>query len=462
MRESCTSARLRLLVACALTLAAGWTTLLAETRLRSRDVKLDVVHLTSRVVRGMLVREGPEGVTLKLIYMNPGTPVRIEEPGQYSWTDIKRIERITPAERQRLAKFIAEKQADREKFARLLHTLQLQPASWGKQKTGGLSYGSKYFLLVSDARADIVRRAAVRLEQIYAAYEDLLPPRKPAGNFTTIRLVRSLVEYRGLLATEGRQLLNPAFYDLSRNEILCACDLEQLGEELERTRKEHEHLKAQLRALKRELIRQFKEIPKARLAEIADAEQKIRDADRANNKKFEAATARLFRTLYHEAFHAYLANFVYPPAEAEVPRWLNEGLAQMFETATLDGGELFVGKPDPERVRRMHAAMQRDEWLPLADLLKSAAEHFLVSHAGEQEISDRYYLASWALAYYLTTERQKLGSAELDRYVAALKKPGADRLAAFAELVGQPVPAFEKSFLGYLRKLQASGSTAVP
>ena len=75
-----------------------------------------------------------------------------------------------------------------------------------------------------------------------------------------------------------------------------------------------------------------------------------------------------------------------------------------------------------------------------------------VSHAADREVSDRYYLASWALAYYLATERNKLGSPELDQYVVVLKKPGADPVAAFEAFAGQPLPAFEKSYLSYLRK----------
>src|SRR6516225_9397706 len=57
-----------------------------------------------------------------------------------------------------------------------------------------------------------------------------------------------------------------------------------------------------------------------------------------NDGLFKEATRHLFQTLYHEAFHAYLVNFVYPPEDGEAPRWLNEGLAQIFETAIVEAG----------------------------------------------------------------------------------------------------------------------------
>jgi hypothetical protein len=438
---------------------AACASLFAQSARYTKDLKFDVVHLGSRTVKGLLVKETEKSVFLQLVYVNPGEPVRIPQPpSEYPRTEIVRIDRLDAGERARLVQFVARKQADRERFKQLARSLQLQPSPWGNAKDGALSYRSKYFLLISDAREDIVRRAAVRLEQVYAAYEDFLPPRKPALRSTTILLVRSLAEYRELLKAQHREMLNLAFYDSGRNEIICACDLDQLGEELEQTRQEHARLHARLAALRRELIRQFKEVPKARRAELAAAEQTIRLANAENNKKFEAATARLFRILYHEAFHAYLANFVYPPAECEVPRWLNEGLAQMFETARLDGGELFADKPDPERLRRAHTALQRAELMPLVDLLHAGPERFRISHARDQEVADRYYLASWALAYYLATERQKLGTPEMDRYVADLKKPGAANLAAFEGLVGERLPAFEKSYRSYLGRLQSSSA----
>ena len=93
-------------------------------------------------------------------------------------------------------------------------------------------------------------------------------------------------------------------------------------------------------------------------------------------------------------------------------------------------------------------------------LLYSGAKNFLVGHADEGELSDRYYLAAWALAYYLTFDRRKLGNSELEAYVTSLKQPGTDLTAAFTQLVGQPLPQFENAFHDYLRKLQPDGSLA--
>src|SRR5207244_13621708 len=163
---------------------------------------------------------------------------------------------------------------------------------------------------------------------------------------------------------------------------LCACELQRLGEELESARNENQKLRGQLLSLERELRRKYGTLSRLQEKEFADAREKILGTEKANTKKFELATLRLFQTLYHEAFHAYLANFVYPPTEFEVPRWLNEGLAQIFETPTLDGSELFVGHPDGNRLARVQADLRKGEWLPLVDLLKAGADSFAGNRAG--------------------------------------------------------------------------------
>src|SRR5262249_51126430 len=157
----------------------------------------------------------------------------------------------------------------------------------------------------------------------------------------------------------------------------------------ERVRAKHQETRERLAREELELKRRYRGKVPARLLEpIQESRRQLRQADRENSASFDAATGRLFRVLYHEAFHAYLANWVYSPSEAEVPRWLNEGLAQVFEGAVLEAGELRVGHPDPDRLARAKAALRAQELVPLVDLLRSGPRDFLVTHASERAGSD--------------------------------------------------------------------------
>jgi Protein of unknown function (DUF1570) len=420
----------------------------------------DVVHLLSgRNVHGLLVEENAAQVVLTPIYWEPGKPLWMPaERNIYARKDIVSIDRLEPVQRQILSRRVAAIQAERARQKERLEKLKLKPAPWNRSSTGGLCYASTRFVLISNAGENIIRRAATRLEELYAAYENFLPPRRREGHRTTVLLVQSLAEYQQILKEQGRSFRNPAFYDSARDQILCACDLERLREELEQTHAEHQKILSGMRKLEADLRKQLGSVPVKIQKEHEEARQKIQVRDRENDKKFQTATQRLFQTLYHEAFHAYLADCLHPPGD--VPRWLNEGLAQIFESAIVDSGELYFNRPDAARLAAVKKALEGGELPSVNSLLHSGAKDFLVGHADEGELSDRYYLAAWALAYYLTFDRRKLGSGDLDTYISSLKQPRADAAAAFAQLVGQPLPQFENAFHDYLRRLQPDGSLA--
>ncbi|MEO2088139.1 MAG: hypothetical protein ABGY75_01405, partial [Gemmataceae bacterium] len=67
------------------------------------------------------------------------------------------------------------------------------------------------------------------------------------------------------------------------------------------------------------------------------------------------------------------------------------------------------------------------------------------------------YLTAWAAAHYLTFGRRGLGTKAFDDFLTEVNT-GTDPAKAFAELVGQDVPAFEKDWHEYLKRLQPDGS----
>jgi hypothetical protein len=205
---------------------------------------------------------------------------------------------------------------------------------------------------------------------------------------------------------------------------------------------------------------------------IAAERKRVFAADANNGVKFDEAYARLFALLYHETFHAYVATFVYPPhtpeevkagkGTGELPRWLNEGLAQVFEGAVVEAGELRVDHPDRDRLQRAKDWLKGKDGgrlVPLGDLLATGRDAFLASHADQKAASDRAYLTSWALAYYLTFDRRLIGTEAFRKYLVAVNS-GENPKDAFAALVGQDLAGFEKDWHAYLNRLRPNGTLA--
>jgi len=418
----------------------------------------EIVHLkTGRSIQGLVVGETDTHVTVRYVKQRPGERTRVVADTKVKTEEIERIDRLEPRQRELLsARLEALDRDSKDEHARLAK-LALKPSAWRKSKSGALCLESAHFVLISDAREELVREAGLRLEQIYAAYTRSLPPRRPMARPTTILLVRSLAEYYEIVKEQGRDLLNPSFFDSTQNQIVCASDLERLGDELHGVSKQYEQLLDRLKEQKAALRKLYKNKVPPELLEKLDAEQrKLRKENEANHDRFAKARQRLFQSLYHEAFHAYFVNFVHASGE-EVPRWLNEGLAQIFETAVLEAGELRIGHADSERLAAVKEALSKGTLVSLSDLLQASPRQFLVAHSLDKQVSNRYYLASWALSFYLTFERKKLGTPELDRYLHEIRK-GKDPLAAFHELIGQPLPEFEAAYHQYLRCLASDGS----
>jgi hypothetical protein len=447
----------------------------AQTPPGGDDWKYDVVYRKmGEAFRGLVDEQSASVVRLRCVSRRPGSPT-VVYCIELAARDVQRVELAPEEDRERLRQRLDVLRQERHTLTENLKlldpgargqtrsgdSLDLRPVPWVVPSGGGaLEFRSPHFRLVSNARRDEVHLAAVHLEQVYAAYTRFLPPRA-AGAPTLIVLTGSRADYQKLLEGRGLNLTNPAFYDAEHNQIVCTSDLQRLADELQKAREHHARLLKDLAKSEKELEEAYKgsgNIPPKLKARLAEVPKRIAVTEDRNLAVFHRAQQRLFQRLYHEAFHAYLSNFVYPPAESAVPHWLNEGLAQVFETAIVEVGELRIGHADPERLEAVRRAISKGALLPLADLLRAGSKQFQVAHGASQQASDRYYLASWALTFYLTFDRKALGSRGLDDYVHALHRH-ADPLVAFRDLVGRPLPEFEKDFVHYLEHLRPDGTS---
>ena len=139
-------------------------------------------------------------------------------------------------------------------------------------------------------------------------------------------------------------------------------------------------------------------------------------------------TAALRRLFQHEITHRFVAHYL-PTA----PAWLNEGLAQLWSTAQVEGDRIVVGKYDDElhhygyqpNVRELFAA---DEWTFIRE--------------------SSYYTEAWALVHMLQSEHSGY-RARFERYLAQLGDGLRADLAWQGSFTGIDLDALERALNRY-------------
>ncbi|QDU27331.1 hypothetical protein ETAA8_24180 [Anatilimnocola aggregata] len=299
-------------------------------------------------------------------------------------------------------------------------------------------YDGPWFRVDSTTDEETTRRCVVRIEQIFRAYRMVLPPKGRPPEPLTVRLFGSLDEYRAELRRMKLNIKNPAFYSTRQRTILAGSDLNTYAEHLTEIRSHHEELRKTWQKFdvdfQRETARIIGDLKTAKFTtDEINAEIRLRKArwneqlvaqfntiteqDRRNDGKFAEVTAQMFAQLYHEAFHAWIDNFVYASSRQNVPRWLNEGLAQVFESGKLDGQSLRLDSPSAVQLAVLQEELRRRPQ-PLEDMLADENLPFLDGHVQDAQRADRNYAYAWGLAWYLTFHEQKLAGHALDRYVS--------------------------------------------
>ena len=71
----------------------------------------------------------------------------------------------------------------------------------------------------------------------------------------------------------------------------------------------------------------------------------------------------------------------------DVPRWLNEGLAQTFEAGLLEADTLRIDTPNLVALASLQSDLRGPQPLELTDLLNAGSETFLAAHAGDGQVA---------------------------------------------------------------------------
>lgn len=100
-------------------------------------------------------------------------------------------------------------------------------------------------------------------------------------------------------------------------------------------------------------------------------------------------------TIQHELWHA--ANSLFVP---NMPTWLNEGIATIFEKGTFIGDQFVLGSAPTGWLAHARTLRTDDTWVPLATFVQDN-EGWNARVAGGSEDGEHQYVEAWAIAHFL-------------------------------------------------------------
>jgi len=382
---------------------------------------------------------------------------------------VVRMVRLPETERQRLQSRVASMA-----FHARIETAQMEAIALQKQVRDGMPlfvYRGRSFRLETTLPEEMTRRLIVRLEQVFSAYRQLLPPRTAPRQTLRMEIFSSRIDYEEALRRYEVLLGNPAVFLPKENLVLAGTDLGHFAVQLDQLRQEHHRLRQELSQLRSELSKKLEElgrklreqgVPRQEAAKILHRERaaldsqitqklnEIQRVERNNGELFSKIMERTLRQLYHEAFHAYMENYLFPTAEYQTPMWLQEGLAMLFQEGVLEADTLRIDAPYPKAVEVIRSDQRQGTGMPLAQILSAGPSEFLQTPEQTLASANRYYAYAWAVVYYLC-QAGRLAPERLESYLSPATA-ALSPMERFVRLVGMSKEECEQDWQKFLRR----------
>jgi hypothetical protein len=169
----------------------------------------------------------------------------------------------------------------------------------------------------------------------------------------------------------------------------------------------------------------------------------------------------LRRTLQHEAFH----QFAYRSISQDLPPWLNEGMAQLFEESIWTGRSFMINQVPPRRIRQLQNDIKTKRLIAFDRFLKTTLDEWLETLIKDAERGATQYNQAWAMVHFLVNAGTEDGGKAKyrDRLVEMLKKTNAGMPAgqAFDESFSDNVKGFQERFVEYARDMKPTPASAM-
>ncbi|HEV7301240.1 MAG TPA: DUF1570 domain-containing protein [Tepidisphaeraceae bacterium] len=162
----------------------------------------------------------------------------------------------------------------------------------------------------------------------------------------------------------------------------------------------------------------------------------------------------LRRTLQHEAFH----QFAYRSISRDLPPWLNEGLAQLFEEGVWTGRSFLLNQVPPRRTRQLEQDIKAKRLIAFDKFLPITLDQWNQTLNADAERGAAQYNQAWAMVYFLVNAGTENGGKAKyrDRLLTMLRKTNTGMAGdqAFAEAFSDNIKGFQDRFVEYVRSLK--------
>jgi hypothetical protein len=163
----------------------------------------------------------------------------------------------------------------------------------------------------------------------------------------------------------------------------------------------------------------------------------------------------LRRTLQHEAFHQFAHSLIHP----DLPPWVNEGLATVFEEGIFLGRTFTLGQVPPRRVRQLQADIANNRLVPFRDIMAMTLDDWALA------LNDKHatrgatqYNQAWAMCHFLIFAERDGETIYRRRFLDMLARVhrGEDAQAAFTAAFSNNIEGFETLFRKWAATLKST------
>jgi hypothetical protein len=167
----------------------------------------------------------------------------------------------------------------------------------------------------------------------------------------------------------------------------------------------------------------------------------------------------LRRTLQHEAFH----QFAHSAISQDLPPWLNEGLATVFEEGIFLGRSFSLGQVPPRRVRQLKADIEAKRLIPFTKMMDLSLDDWSTALSGEGLRGATQYNQAWAMCHFLIFASRDGEPVYRRRFLDLLNRihKGTAPEAAFKEAFSNNIPGFQSRFHEFARALQPTNEATM-